>query len=155
MICEMCGKEGRLFKALVEGSELSVCEKCATFGKVLRPLQDESPRKIGPKKDEVIKIMVKEEPEETLVDNLGTLVKDRREQLKLKQDQLAKRINEKESLIQKIESGHVKPDLKVARKLEQYLNIKLFEEIEHKRVSTQKRLSGPLTIGDLITIKKV
>src|SRR4030043_986163 len=36
MICDMCGEEKlHLYKAIVEGSLLSVCEKCKKFGEVI------------------------------------------------------------------------------------------------------------------------
>ena len=38
----MCGKETELLKALVEGAELNVCENCASFGRVIGKIKEES-----------------------------------------------------------------------------------------------------------------
>ncbi len=36
MMCEMCGEEKlHLYKAVVEGSIISVCDRCKKFGEVL------------------------------------------------------------------------------------------------------------------------
>ena len=35
-LCDMCGKETKLIVALIENTELNVCEKCGKFGKIIR-----------------------------------------------------------------------------------------------------------------------
>ena len=66
----------------------------------------------------------------------------------LKQEELARKINEKESLIHKLENELVEPSLKLAEKLEKFLKIKLIEiySDENKYV---KNNDDKLTIGDL------
>ena len=34
--CEMCGKQGEIFLAEVEGTTLNVCGRCAQFGRVIK-----------------------------------------------------------------------------------------------------------------------
>ena len=158
MQCDMCGKETDvLYKTEIEGAVMYVCKECSRFGKVL-----------GVKRSFVEKKKVKGndrkknnnvEPEvdiiEEIVDDYNIIVKNAREKIGLKQEDLAKKISEKVSLIQKIETGDIEPSIKVARKLEKFLKIKLIETIrlEKTKPKTTKE-SGNLTIGDIIEVKK-
>ena len=45
MNCDMCGKSGDIHVALVEGTELNVCDNCARFGKILRKVEIEEQHK--------------------------------------------------------------------------------------------------------------
>lgn len=155
----MCGKKDKLFVCFVEGSEMQLCSGCKSYGKVLRQVRVNngnnnsndnnintgfSARK--PKDEEVLQLVV---------DDYQVIIKQARERLNLRQEDLAKKIAEKESTIHKIESGHLAPSIILARKFEYFLSIKLIEEHveKHERKKDIKN-AGPLTIGDLIKIKK-
>ena len=72
----------------------------------------------------------------------------------MKQEELAKRLNEKESLMHKIESNSITPSISLARKLEKALGIKIvqvYREDEKRKVNLKDE---SLTIGDLIKIKE-
>ena len=58
-------------------------------------------------------------------------------------------------MLHKIESGHLKPDLALARKLEKALKISLVEQVEVEVGGGpgEKKKGDGLTLGDLITIK--
>lgn len=145
--CEMCGKGERLFRTMVEGAEMMLCKDCSRFGKVL------AAPKIVIKK-EALKQKRESKPEiaEVIVPDCGKLVKERREKLGLKQEELAAKINEKESIIHKVESGAFEPGIILARKLENFLKIRLIEIGQEESVMPAKA-SGPVTIGDVISIK--
>jgi len=149
----MCGKETELFVAAIEGTELKVCQSCAKFGKIkarIRPAE-------APKKKKQVEAE-EEEPEiiQTISSDYALKVKNARESLRLKQEELAKKINEKESVIHKVETGHYEPNIALAKKLERFLKIKLVEEEEIKKEKQKKdsKISGPLTIGDILKTKK-
>jgi len=147
--CEMCGAEGKLFRALIEGAQLNVCKKCASFGKIV-----EAPRVVVKKESAMQKPMPKRrEIIQTIVPDCGRMIKERRERMGLTQEDFAKRLNEKESLIQKIESGKTQPSLALARKLESLLKMKLVEQIEDEGGVTEGIDSDVVTIGDVIKIK--
>ncbi|MBU4190217.1 MAG: TIGR00270 family protein, partial [Candidatus Thermoplasmatota archaeon] len=76
-------------------------------------------------------------------------IKDARTKTNLTPEDLGKRINEKKTIITKIESGNMKPDENLVKKLEKTLNIKLMEKTKTEKVET-KKTGGGLTIGDLI-----
>ena len=138
--CELCGRSGNLIKAIVEGSLLNVCENCAKFGKVIEVKQNLQLKPIKQKTTELINIISPEYPK---------LIKNSREKLNMKQEDLAKKIDEKLSVIHKLETGHLQPTILLAKKLEKTLNIKLIEVYQETHDQLNFKDSG-LTIGDLI-----
>lgn len=151
-ICEMCGNEEQLYKTSIEGSELNVCKQCSKYGKVIKKIQE--PKKVEKPKEK--KTIQKEEPEITQIINpeFSQLIKKKRESLNLSQKEFAKKINEKESLIHNIESNRFEPNIKLAKKIEKFLKIKLIEEYKEETQKLMKGKSETLTIGDFIKVKK-
>lgn len=144
--CEICGKKDNLVSAIVEDSVLSVCKACSKYGNVIT-VKSSKPSQEPPKK-----IITIEEPIEVIVPDFSLKIKNARESLKLKQEQLAKNLKEKTSLIHKLESGHLTPSISLAKKLESFLNIKLIEQYEEEKKQINIK-DEDLTIGDLIKIK--
>jgi len=139
--CELCGRETELYRALVEGTQLNVCQKCGGFGKVLA-----QPRFVQ-------KAKVKEKTEiiDVVVNDVGQRLKQAREKLGLTQKDFARRLSERESVIQKIETGHFKPSVETARKYEQVLKLSLVEKQEEVVVEKQKpEKNQGLTLGDFM-----
>ena len=146
--CEICGKNfENLERAIVEGVMMGVCSNCAKFGKIIpvrKPLT-------GPKR--IVPIQTKNVIEDIVTD-YAELMKEAREKKGLKQEELAKSIAEKESVINKVENGSLKPSFVLARKLEQFLDIKLIEFLEEKKEINLNLKDNGLTIGDLLKIKR-
>ena len=73
-----------------------------------------------------------EEPEtevmDLLVEDYAEKIRKKRESLGINQKEFAKKLNEKESLIQKIEAGHFEPSIGLAKKIGKVLQT-LFPEI--------------------------
>ncbi len=142
MRCEMCGREGELKEAVVEGAMLSVCFNCSKFGVVVKTkdVVVEKPR------------FVKEEVVDFVVDEYSHLIRKGRERKGLKQEELAKYIGERESVVSGAEAGRLKPGLKVAKKLEVFLGIKLIsKDIPEGGVKGDLNFKDSnLTIGDLL-----
>lgn len=145
--CELCGKKVAEIDAIVEGTTLKVCENCAEYGKVIpikKPFIKEQPK---------LRIE-KEEPAETVVLDYSDKIKKAREQLNLKQEEVAKRLAEKQSVIHNVETGHLQPSLELARKFERMFNINLIEEVEEKPSKKLDFKDSALTIGDILKFKK-
>ncbi|MEM3653947.1 MAG: multiprotein-bridging factor 1 family protein, partial [Candidatus Bathyarchaeia archaeon] len=87
-----------------------------------------------------------------IVEDCARKIKNAREKAKIKQEELAKRINEKLSVIQKIEAGKMVPDLRLARILEHFLKIKLIVPKSEPVVPTNSKIPE-LTFGDIVKIK--
>jgi len=148
--CDMCGADTFLFLTMVEGTQLKVCKNCAKYGKIVGRVK--SP--IEQKKIEKRRAVRQPELLQMIVEDYPKIIKKSREAMGLKQEELAQKIAEKESLIHHMENGQFKPSLGLARKLERFLRTKLIEQYEEKSGPTAKQSSGPITIGDLIKIKK-
>lgn len=152
MQCDMCGSEERLFKTNIEGTILNVCRECSKFGKIISEIKPVE--KVKPKKVEKIEIEPEKEIIPMVVSDFAEKIRTKREKLGLKQEDFAKKIAEKESIVHKLETGEFKPSLELAEKLEKILNIKLIEEYEEEHKAQTKTDIGITTIGDLIKIRK-
>lgn len=152
MNCEICGKDlkGPGIKIIVEGTELTVCSACKKYGseKVSTASQSEAKRVVIKKKRISTNIEFKDE----LVENFNQLIRLEREKRGWSQEQLAKKIQEKESLIKKIENAEITPDPEVVAKLEKLFGIKLKESVPV--VKLEKKSSLTPTLGDIVILKK-
>jgi putative transcription factor len=148
MNCEMCGDfSDKLIKIRVSGAILNVCPKCAKFGdpveeKKLNKISENITIKFPEKKINVVtykkpfkksvtsrKPVRKENVEELdVVEDYANLIKNKREEMQMTQDDLAKKIFERKNVLSNIERGELLPDISTARKLEKVLNIKLLEK---------------------------
>ena len=143
--CEVCGEERELINAIIEGSLLKVCPECAKFGNavfVKEIKKEEKP--VKRLTTEVINVINPDYPR---------LIKEAREKLGMKQRDLALKINEKESVIHKLETGSLQPTILLARKLERLFKINLVELYQDSREALNLK-DDQLTIGDLLKLKK-
>jgi putative transcription factor len=161
-MCDMCSSPEKIYKIEVEGSILNVCEKCAPFGKVVGKIRPEMPEKkqkqLQKAAEKLAEEKAKKETEtvQIITPNFSSIIRKAREKLGLKQEELAKKIAEKESVIHKLESGSIIPAIPLARKLEKFLKIALVETVEVDSPGTSDKrssISEGLTLGDLIRIK--
>jgi putative transcription factor len=146
--CEVCGtNKTKLLRASIEGTQMNVCEGCASYGKVLYTPE------LKPK---IREVMVSKTPEieERVVDNFGAIVKNAREKTGLTQEEFAKKLNERLSIMRAIENREQMPDLKLAAKLEKELGVVLIEEVSDETPVSEKTQSKEVTLGDMIKIKK-
>ena len=145
MNCEMCGKEGPGRPTLLEGTTLQLCEKCGKYGKVLAaPTTFTKPSQ---KHQAPLVILA---PTFDVVPDYAERIRKARERLGLTQQEFALKLNEKESLLHKLETGTYEPPLELARKLERLLHITLVQETKEEPAATSTRTSGGMTIGDIV-----
>ena len=157
MECEICGRpiRGKGFKILVEGSEMTVCEDCKNYG-IEKPKVSQkksfAPRSVISKpanRPRDLSIDLGEE----LVENFHIIIRRERERRGWSQEDLAKKIQEKVSLIKKIENAEITPEPEVIEKLERVFDIKLRERVEEVKVET-KRVDMTPTLGDVVVIRR-
>ena len=136
MYCELCGREAKELKRVwFEGAVILACSGCVSkYGlreakvppSVLRPTGE--PKKTVPRRTFGVKVKRPFEEELVLVDDYGRLVREARERMGLTQEELAKKLGEKVSVIKKIETNKLIPTDRLVRDLERLLGISLREE---------------------------
>ena len=88
--------------------------------------------------------------EKVLVSDYGSVVRKAREKKRLDHASLASKISEKKSIITSVESGNMKPNEKLIKKLENFLGIKLLEDVDDSAESYGSGAKKSFTMGDLI-----
>jgi len=92
-----------------------------------------------------------------LVDDFGEVVRKARMSLGLTQEELAKQIGEKLTVIKKIEAGEFKPSISLAKKLEKILKIRLLipaeeplQDLARYYLKKSGKEAGGISLGDLL-----
>ncbi|MEM2999387.1 MAG: multiprotein bridging factor aMBF1 [Candidatus Bathyarchaeia archaeon] len=164
MRCEVCGRKihGAPIHAVIEGAKLMVCVECSKHGKIISEekaeLIQQQPKKLSapapfPHKKKPVQVAV--EITQEVVDDYHVKIRQAREKLGLTHEELGKRINEKASVLSKIETGKMAPGNVLALKLEHALKIKLLVPVKDEAAPTMLRLpSRETTLGDLIELNK-
>ncbi|MBP1921987.1 putative transcription factor [Halorubrum alkaliphilum] len=172
--CEMCGAEqASLTTTKVEGAELELCSSCTDFGTEVR---EESSSSAGSKYSTSSSSGTSsssssssssgsggssgssQRPRDMFddMDEIATDYDDRirsaRESRGLSQEELADDLNEKASLIRKLERGDTLPTDDVQRKLERALDVSLVEgkDVDEEWETTD---AGSMTLGDVVKRK--
>lgn len=160
MNCDICGREitSQAFKVRVEGAKMLVCGRCRSLGK---PYEDEPAAKrpfgkavtlpwSAPRKaPELPKGM----EELDIAEDYADRVRLQRMKMGLSQEELAKRVKEKLSVVQKIETGKMSPDTKLCKELEHELKIKLLVPRREAVDVPKGAAPAEVTLGDIIRIK--
>jgi putative transcription factor len=138
MLCEMCGNDVESTNRVrVEGSVLRLCPDCQRFGVVLdappvTPVEGPVPTGRRPvarlptlsrRMEE--RDVYKEMPELELAGDWAQRIRRAREQHLWTPEDLGKKLNEKKSVVLKLESGTMHPSDDLVRKIESTLKIRL------------------------------
>ncbi|MDW0119656.1 MAG: multiprotein bridging factor aMBF1 [Nitrososphaeraceae archaeon] len=130
--CEICGTQILDYgeKVYVEGNLITVCKTCSKRGKPSKN-QQEIQRKpaMRPKKIEKLDKITFDDSA-VLINNFSEVIRNSRMANGLTHEQLGLLIKERVSLLRKIESGTLKPDEGLSRKLERFFRINLYTEVE-------------------------
>src|SRR5664280_2072704 len=155
MRCEICGKKlvEEPLKTKIDGSIMVTCKECSKFGKIQR--EPPKPKRPGaPRGSATRRVQRPKEPAEEVVENVNDIVREAREKKGWSREELGEKIYEKASVVTRIESGKMVPDLKLARKIEKLMNIVLVEKNEDVSADemSHSKIRGA-TIGDIARIK--
>ncbi|GAD52449.1 HTH-type transcriptional regulator [Halarchaeum acidiphilum MH1-52-1] len=169
--CEMCGAETANPKTIkVEGAELDVCDDCTEFGtevktesssttstKYSTSSSGESSGSSGSsggssggsrrRRRDMFDEM------QELASDYDDRIRNAREQGEYSQEDLASELNEKASLVRKLERGDILPSDDVRKKLEKKLGISLLEAVEGDEEWDSGSGEGGLTLGDMVKRK--
>lgn len=159
MICEMCGTDVPRTKFVnVEGAALHVCARCEKYASS-EAAKTETGRIVMPSVAQRLETRQKRHRERDVFSSGGEKelvldyperVKDARRKKGLSQDELAKIINEKKSVVVKVESGDMRPSDKLVKKLERALETPLRGSIETEATGTRSAYSQGMTLGDFV-----
>ncbi len=140
MLCEMCGKDVEVTSRVrVEGTVLRLCADCSRFGQIVDPPPVAPPSGGGGRPRSVLaatrpagaprrmeeRDLYTEIGELELAPDWGRRVRVAREALAWTPEDLAKKLNEKKSVVLRIESGGMHPPDALVRKIEHLLKVRL------------------------------
>lgn len=137
--CELCGRQLTTGKraVLIDGIPFNVCIPCSKHGKPHESVPpDSNIINRGGKATNVIKPSTNKSrhlanriqmtDDTILTSDFSKLIREARMKKGFTHEQLAKLMNERATLLKKFETGALKPDEILARKLERHLGIKLY-----------------------------
>lgn len=162
MECEICGKpvpENNPIKAKIEGSVMVVCKECSKLGKIQKaPPKPKFVKQNKTKRPTTTRnkpYSRNDEPSEELIEDFNVEVRKAREAKNWSREVLGKKINERVSVINRIEAGKMTPDTKLTRKLENTLGITLLEKVDKIDLNQfMSSSSGERTLGNVMKIKR-
>jgi len=175
--CEMCGAEqSSLTTTKVEGAELELCSDCTEFGtEVTTQSSGSTTSKYSTSSSSATagssgssggssgsggttggstrrRSDMFDDMEEVAAD-YDDRIRGARESAGLTQEELADDLNEKTSLIRKLERGDILPSDDVRTKLERKLDITLTEGTDVEDAEWSGGSSGSMTLGDVVKRK--
>jgi len=147
MLCEMCGKDVEsVARVKVEGTVLRLCPECAKFGEPLDPVPTPALTPGGPVRSRPPAVGAtrpagpgRRLEERDLYSDIGEMelapdwpkrIRAAREKLTWTPEVLGKKLNEKKSVVLKLESGSMRPPDALVRKIEHLLQVRLRAEPE-------------------------
>ncbi len=167
----MCGAEqASLTTTKVEGAELELCSSCTDFGTEVREEQSSSAGSkystssssgtpssssssgSGGSGGSRRRRDMFDDMEEIATD-YDDRIRNARESKGLSQEELADDLNEKASLIRKLERGDTLPTDEIQRKLERALDVSLVEG-EDVDADWESNDAGTMTLGDVVKRKE-
>lgn len=122
--CELCGRTAtEKNMIIVDGTVFNVCIACSKHGKQYVPAQVPTKKK---------HLVVQHQKKIGLADvtmlapDFARVIREARMKMGLTHEELGMKMNEKAQLLRKFETGALKPDELIAKKLERYLGVKLY-----------------------------
>ncbi|MFX1344197.1 MAG: multiprotein bridging factor aMBF1 [Promethearchaeota archaeon] len=163
--CPVCGGIiwGRGQRVLLEGAKITVCDNCAQHGtKIYKPINNIQKKNIGQIRSKTAPKKQSFKPngieELEIVIDYAKRIRNVRNNLRLNQDQFAQKLNEKPSLLRRIEAGKVEPTIKLAKKIQEMYKIKLLKKLDETEFRVQEtkfmKKSTGSSLGDIAFIKK-
>lgn len=133
--CELCGRPAAEKKmVIVDGTVFNVCYACSKHGKPYIPSSAASTKGKArkPTRPQARDRISMSDPT-VLVQDFARRVREARMEKGLTHEQLGLRMNEKATILRKIETGALKPDVLFANKLERFLGVKLYVSTDEEK----------------------
>jgi len=155
MECELCGKSSYSLKEVnVDGVKFMVCEQCAIPYEKKPSTQKFESHEFIPKGKKIRNFIDSQEFHRiNLISEWGKLIRKKREEQGLTIEELAEKIIEKESTINKLDNEKTIPSKQLIEKIEKFFSIKLIDENENDFVQEKKEESQGFTLMDFVKKK--
>jgi len=168
--CDICGRQihGAPNRVVVEGAVMTTCPRCVRLG---TPYQEPKPAPavssitaprpvphVRPRPTPSLpadRRVPREVQELDVADNYSQIIQKARRKHDFTQEDLAIKVKERLSIIQKIEAGKMVPDMRLAKTLEHVLRVKLL--VPRIEPSIPKTMSSPtkeITLADVARVRK-
>jgi putative transcription factor len=139
--CELCGRKviDEKKTVLIDGIEFDVCKSCSKRGKPYTPpisISNPKTSSMTAARTTASKKSISPMRKIDMTDNtilnpeFAKLIREARMKKGLTHDQLGALMNEKAGLLRKFETGTLKPDELLAKKLQRFLGIHLYVNIQ-------------------------
>jgi len=172
--CDICGRliHGKPNRIVVEGAIMTACESCARLGtpylepkwpSLISSLAPRTPAPVVPRRPVPVRLartlpadrrVPKEVQDLDLADNYPQIIQKARRKHEFSQEELAMKVKERLSIIQKIELGKMAPDLRLARTLEHVLRVKLLvSRTEPPAPKVPASATKEITLADVARIR--
>jgi len=163
--CDICGRQihGKPNRIVVEGARMTACDSCARLG---TPYQE-------PKVVSAVPLIVTARPKPPIpplpadrrtpreirgldvAENYPQIIQKARKKHALSQEDLALKVKERLSIIQKIELGKMVPDMRLASAIEHVLRVKLLvPRSEPPSPKLPTNATRQITVADVAMIRK-
>jgi putative transcription factor len=143
--CELCGEEtDSTTKVKIEEAKMKVCSSCEEMGETIETKKKTKKKKKSSRKRST----------ETLANDYGEKIKQARENRELSIKELSDQLNEKNSVLKKVEREDLKPDKSLAQKISKELEIDLYVNPEVNEYEDTDTDSRKATLGDVADVKK-
>jgi putative transcription factor len=162
--CPICGGIiwGKGQYVLLEGAKIVVCQSCAQHGTKIyeRPKPSQQKKSSYSRTSTSKKSKTRKDTFDNfeIVPDYAKRIRNTRNSRNLNQEQFAQKLNEKPSLLRRIEAGKAEPTIKLARKIEQIYHIKLLKKVDDMEASVNSskymKKSGSSSLGDIAFVKK-
>lgn len=159
MLCELCGGNAPFLKdVVIEGTRLMVCPGCAPMGTRYREEKKELPKtlmeeRLQRRSERARTRDIYRNLEKALAEDYPERIQKARQTKGLTREEMGRRINEKASIIGKLENGSLHPDDALRQKIEKFLGISLLTEVS-EGIQNRNRHSRGMTLGDFILVQK-
>ncbi len=147
--CEICGRQiSTVYVVKIENAIMNLCARCAKGKTPIEVIEEQVKSRPSHMQEK------KSAEEYEVVSDYGKRIRNAMSSMGLTTKVLAERINEKESVLIRVENQKLPPDDKLVKKLERELNVRLTQEIKEERSRAPPRHNEPLTLGDMAIRKE-
>ncbi|MFP3200178.1 MAG: multiprotein bridging factor aMBF1 [Thermoproteus sp.] len=155
LYCDICGApiEGQPYVVKLDNAVLHVCRRCAASYGAVSATEPQTQRRAAPPPPRRMSAARRSADRYEVVEEYAEVIKRARESMGLSREALASYIGVKESVLRRVESGQLVPDVQLARKLEKALGVKLLVPAQQGEADAGAPARKELTLGDVAEVR--